>query len=321
MIMIIKNICFILALCFLTSCVSPFGKKPNTDSADKLDKKTEEMQKKKDAMGVNNEKKLDQIGVLAKGTHYALDKEPTQSKELDVAKQLNERVVSLAGNPDIKDVKRIQLIVDELISEVKKEREKGLADLDKLDKELQFVQTERDKLQLDLNKKSQEFENLSLGIAEENDVAQDNLDEMNKWFGLGAVWYGVKKFLFSITVISVILLILFLVLKMAAASNPIAGAIFGVFETLVGFVLRAIKSITPNSFSVAKFVPQSNYDKYKNALNKIVDTFEDMKEKNKVLPDYKKYKLEDILVNLEKVMDDEDKKAVEECLKELKWKI
>jgi hemerythrin-like domain-containing protein len=305
---------------YTTGCMSLF-KNPNSNSSDKIDNKVAEIQVKKEELATNNGKKLSQIGILAVGTHHALDKEKDPSKEVEVAKELNDRVMSLAGSPDIKDVKRIQKIVDDLISAVKVEREKGRSELNKLDKEIQYIQSEREKIKTELAKKSKEFEDLSSKIANENDENKGKVEEIDKWFGLGAIFYGVKKFVTSLLVGILIFCIIFFVLKLAASTNPIAAAIFKIFEFIGSAVLCLVKSVTPKSFNMSNFVDKQHHDKYKSVLDKIVDTIQDMRNKNETLTDDKKYKLDDLFENLSKVMDKEDKDAVEECLKELKWRI
>lgn len=310
----------VTTLFFSFGCANLF-KSSNTPSKDKIDDKAAEIQIKKEELSTNNNKKLNQIGVLAVGTHHALDKEKDPSKEVEVAKELNDRVMSLAGSPDINDVKRIQKIVDDLISAVKVEREKGRYELNKLDKEIQYIQTEREKIKNQLAKKSKEFEDLSSKIAIENDENKGKIEELDKWFGLGAVFYGIKKFISSLLIAILIFCIVFFVLKIASATNPIAAAIFKLFEFAGSSILFLVKSITPKSFNISNYVDKQYHDKYKSALDKIVDTIQDMKNKNEALPEDKKYKLEDLFENLSKVMDEEDKESIKECLKELKWKI
>jgi len=307
----------VTTLFFSVGCANLF-KSSNTPSKDKIDDKAVEIQTKKEELSTNNNKKLNQIGVLAVGTHHALDKEKDPSKEVEVAKELNDRVMSLAGSPDINDVKRIQKIVDDLISAVKVEREKGRYELNKLDKEIQYIQTEREKIKNELAKKSKEFEDLSSKIAIENDENKGKVEELDKWFGLGAVFYGIKKFISSLLIAILIFCIVFFVLKIASATNPIAAAIFKLFEFGGSMILSLVKSITPNSFSMSNFIEKEFHDRYKSALNKIVYTIQDMKDKNKILSDDKKYKLEDLFENLSKTMDGEDKDVVDECIKKLK---
>lgn len=303
-----------------TGCDTLF-KNSKTDSRDKIDVKSAEIQRKKEELSANANKTLNQIGIFAAGTHHALDKEKEPSKQVDVAKELNDRVISLAGTPDIESVKKIQKIVDDLISAVKDEREKGRRELNKLDKEIQYIQTEKENIKNELAKKSKEFQDLSAKIAIENDEHKGKIDEIDKWFGLGAIFYGVKKFFTSLLVGILIFCIIFFVLKIAASTNPIAAAVFKIFEFVGSGILTLVKSITPRSFSMSNFVDKQHHDKYKSALDKIVDTIQDMKNKNEVLPEDKKYKLEDLFENLSKSMNDEDKESIKECLKEMKWRI
>ena len=292
---------------------------PKTASRDKLSYKLEQIQDGKDKSAENDDRRLDQIGVLARGSDFAMDKLTTSDIRVDVARQLNDRVMSLANNPNVGDVIRIKQIVEDLISSVDAERANGQKELSRLDEELKTIQKDKIKLELALGKKSKEFEDLSLGIAKKTDDSAAVIDGMNKWFGLGAVYYGFKKFLTSSLLILVVCVVLFLILKVASATNPIAAAIFHIFNVIGSGILYVVKLIVPKSFSVANFIPSQTYNFYKGALNKIVDTFEKLKRENLLLPPEKQHKLEDISLELSKVMDESDKKAIDECLKELKW--
>jgi len=251
----IRIVGLMLASLLFVSCgtLDIFKSSPNK-SQDKLDRKSDEISQQERSLAKNNEIKLKQIGTVSKGVEHALDKEPEPSKNVDVAKELNIRVQSLASNPDVKDVVRIREIVDKLVSEVEKERLQGRTELKKLDNELQYSQTQRVLLQNELNKKMLEFKNLSDNIAEQNDKNEQTVDEMNKWFGLGAVFYGIKRFLVSSMIIIAVAAILFLILRVLATTNPIAGAIFSVFEMGVSTILKGVKTLAPGSFQFAKFV-------------------------------------------------------------------
>lgn len=310
----------ILAATILFVGCSTFGiSGPKTTSRDKLMDKQEQIQDGRDKSAKNDDKRLSQIGVLAKGSDFAMDKITTPDIRVDIARQLNDRVISLANNPNVGEVIRIKKIVEDLISSVDAERAKGQLELSKLDDELKTLQKDKVKIELALDKKSKEFEDLSFGIAKKTDDSAAVIDGMNKWFGLGAVYYGCKKFLASSILILVIFTVLFLILKVAASTNPIAAGIFHVFNLAGSGILYVIKLVVPKSFSVANFVPSNTYDFYKGALNKIVDTFEKLKRENLLLPPEKQHTLADISLELAKVMDESDKKAVTECLKELKW--
>lgn len=293
----------------------------STKSEDKLDKKKVELQVKKDELAKNNEVKLKQIGTLSKGVDHALNIETNKSKPINVAIELNDRVSSLASNPDVKDVARIKKIVDDLVSDIEKERRVGAESLSKLDRELQYVQSERDLIKAAYEKKSAEFTAISEKIAEENDKNEAIVGEMDKWFGLGAVWYGVKKFLISAVWILSIGTILFLVLRVLSQTNPIAAAVFGLFEMAGSAVLQLVKVVIPNSFSHAKFVDKGTSEKYRGTLDKIIDTLQVLKEQNKLASDDKKIDLGLVFVELDKKLDDAEKRVVTERLQAMNWKI
>lgn len=318
-----KMMFFIGLLVLSTSCghVRDLIGDSTSKSEDKLDKKKIELQLKKDELAKNNEVKLKQIGTLSKGVDHALNIETNKSKPIDVAKDLNDRVASLASNPDVKDVNRIKKIVDELISEVEKERKVGEAELIKLDKELQYAQSERDLIKSAYEKKSLEYVAISEKIAEDNDKNEAVIGEMDKWFGLGAVWYGVKKFLISAVWILSIGTILFLVLRVLSQTNPIAAGIFGLFEMAGSSILQLVKVVMPNSFGYAKFVDKGTSEKYRGALDKIVDTLQLLKEQDRLAPDDKKVTLEMVFDELDKKLDDSEKRSVSERLQSMNWKI
>jgi hypothetical protein len=316
----ILNWVLLMLLCFSIGCTTFGIKSPKTDARDDLDDKWEQIEIQKEKTAVNSDKRLNQIGILSRGVDYAMDNVGDNDLKINVAKQLNDRVMSLANNPDIKNVVRIQEIVKELISSVEKERVDGNKKLNDLDKELQLTQTERLKIKSLLEKREKEFNDLSYEVAKKSDKNEAVVDEMNKWFGLGAVYYGFKKFIGSFILVMVIVMVLFLVLKMLAATNPIAASIFGIFDVIGGIFLKLIRFITPKSINFAKVIPTETYNFYKNPLDKIVDTYERLKQENKLLSDDKKHTLEDMSIELSKIMDESDKKAIEECLAELKWK-
>jgi bacterioferritin (cytochrome b1) len=310
-------------ICIATSCgtVRDLFKSSTTESEDKLDKKKTELLLKKDELAKNNELKLKQIGTVSKGVDHALNVETNRSKPIDVAKELNDRVMSLAGTPDVKDVVRIKKIVDDLISEVEKERKAGASELERLDRELQFVQSDRDVIKKAYEKKINEYEELSGKIAESNDKHSAIVGEMDKWFGLGAVFYGGKKFILSMLTIITVGAILFLVLRVFAQTNPIAGAIFGIFEMVGSWGLHLIKAVIPNSFSYAKFTEKGPAEQYRNTLDRIVDALHGLKEKNSALPEDKKLPLDIVFDEFDRKFDMIDKKIIEERLKFLGWKI
>jgi hypothetical protein len=319
----VRIIVFISLLIFTTSCShlsGIFNSNPK-NSEEKLEKKKSEMLGKEKELAKNNETKLKQIGTVSKGIEHALNSNTNSSRPVDVAKELNDRVASLAGNPDVKDVVRMKKIVDDLISEVVKERKHGESELARLDRELQFIQTERDVIKRAYEKKVEEYEAISGKIAENSDKNAKLIDDMDKWFGLGAIIYGGKKFILSTLTIITVGAILFLVLRVFAQTNPIAGAIFGIFEMIGSWGLYMIKAVIPNSFNHAKFVEKGPAEQYRLTLDKIVDTIQSLKEKNSALPEEQKMLLSVIFDEFDRKFDTVDKRVVSERLKALGWKI
>lgn len=322
MIMKIKVLFLVGILAIVTSCGTVRDLVGSSHSSeDKLDKKKIELQTKKDELAKNNEVKLKQIGTLSTGVDHALNTETNKSKRIDVAIELNDRVSSLANNPDVKDVTRIKKIVEDLVSDVEKERKTGAEALSKLDRELQYVQSERDLIKTAYEKKSAEFAAISEKIAEDNDKNEAIVGEMDKWFGLGAVWYGAKKFLVSAVWILSIGTILFLVLRVLSQTNPIAAAVFGLFEMAGSAVLQLVKVVIPNSFGHAKFVDKGTSEKYRGTLDKIIDTLQILKEQNKLASEENRINLDAVFAELDKKLDDAEKRVVTERLQSMNWKI
>ena len=102
-------------------------------------------------------------------------------------------------------------------------------------------------------------------------------------------------------------------------SNPIAAAAFSIFDLIGSLVLNCVKALTPQAFEMAKFVPQAVSDNFKEALVKIVDSIQLLKEKQKDIPD-KSFTLQDVLNKFDREMDLSDKQTIEKILKEEKWK-
>jgi DNA integrity scanning protein DisA with diadenylate cyclase activity len=313
----------VLSVMLLSGCTTLMDtfKSSETKSQDKLDKKTSELQADKDNLSKNNTVKLKQIGTVSKGIQHALNKDTNNTPPVNVARELNDRVISLAGNPDVKDVVRVKQIVDDLISEVELERKKGKLELTRLDKELQYSQSQRDIIQRSFDKKSDEYRKLSEKIAEVSDQQEAAVEQMDKWLGLGAVFYGMKKFLISSIWILSIGTVLFMSLRILSQTNPIAASVFGIFELVGSGLLHAIKAILPNSFGHAKFTDTATTEKYRTALDKLIDTLQSLKEQNKVLPAESKIDLDITFSELDKKMDNAEKKVVSDRLIALGWKI
>jgi outer membrane lipopolysaccharide assembly protein LptE/RlpB len=246
-----------------------------------------------------NVKRLDKIGEISYGTGVAL----AISNGVPAAVELNKRVEALANQPSIEAMKQMEIIVNQLLTN-------NATLLDKKDKEITALGIEMKKLAAD----KEAAVNNQIKVAEANAAKADKykatLDEMDAWLGLGAVWYGLVKFFTSSMWILGIGGILFLVLRLAAASNPVCGAIFSIFEQIVAWGINAVKIVFPKALSFAGHVTKEVYDASRGLLSKIIDSLQIVKviEKKTGKDCTIKELLDELSTSLDKTEKDEIKK-------------
>jgi hypothetical protein len=174
----------------------------------------------------------------------------------------------------------------------------------------------------DLDNQKQSEISAALKMSEANALKADQykatLNDMDSFFGFGAIWYGVKKLIIRLSWTLLIVGVLFLVLRLAAASNPIAGAVFGIFEQVIGWFMNALKMLAPKAHQVAGFVESKVFDGYKQTLTHIIDNIQLLKAKDEGETD--KYTLDDLMEEMAKSMDTSDKERIEGIKKDLHWK-
>lgn len=314
-------ICTLFLAAILSGCGSQFHRR-NPTMAGSLAAKDQVVSVEREA-AKNSEAKLEEVAVMAAGTKHALNKEPAPSKAVEVAKDLNDRVISLSGSPTIEELNRVYKLVDDLTSQMKLERERGLEELAKKDGEINKLQEETKAI---LVKKDLKIQNL-MSIAEKNaaelDAANAELGKMNSFFGLGAVFYGLKRFIFSAAWILGGFGIVFIVLRVFAGSNPVVGALFSIFEVIASFFLNTIKGLVPGAIKFANLAPTAVVNQYKKLSEKIIDIFETLKDrddaaaKNGGQP--QQYTLPQILDLFSQRFGDDDKNLVKEIKQKLGW--
>ena len=193
----------------------------------------------------------------------------------------------------------------------------GIRELAKKDSELEAIQAEEKLL---LAQKNTEISNalvLSKTIALQADTTKNKLDKYTGWFGINAIILGGKQLVS--TSIWVILGggLLFLILRILASANPIAGAIFSVVDILFSWIVNCIKVIAPKALSVAGTVATEVYDGTKNTLHVLVDSVETVKLTSAASG--KPATIEDLLNVAEQSMTPEDKALIEKIKLEMKW--
>lgn len=269
-------------------------------------------------LNANVVEKMDAIAALAYGTDYALSKINEPSREVQVARDINKRVESLAGSPTLDQMKEMQSTIDKLTSMLADERNEGKQKLSEKDQVISNLQNETKMLNAAKETEVHKYMLVAQQAAADADAYKTQLDKMNSWFGLGAVFYGLKRFIISSMWILGIGGILFIILRMVSYSNPFAASIFSIFSTIGSWFIRAIEGIFPRAIAIAGNTSNVVFNAYKSTLWKIVDNIQTVKDRAKAsgkTPD-----LNAVLDEVEKSMNTDEKAIVEEIKKALNWK-
>lgn len=262
--------------------------------------------------------KLDAVATLAYGTDYALSKVNEPPKEVSVARDMNQRVMSLAGSPSIDKIKEMQVTIDDLTSKLATEQETGKKRLNDKDDEIASLQAQTKVLDQERDIEIKKYMQIAQDAAAVSDAYKNQLNKMDEWLGLGAVFYGLKKFFISSMWILGIGSVLFLVLRFASMSNPIAGAIFSIFNIFGSWVVHAIQAIFPKALELAGNTATEVFNTYKSTMKKIIDGIQTLKERQAATGDpNKKFTLDELMDELSKTMGDNDKKLVTEIKREI----
>ena len=267
----------------------------------------------------NDKNKRIQTSTLAQGIQHSLNQVTNPPIQVDTAKALNERVVSIVGSPHIDEIKRIKATVDLLNSAVEEERKKGQELLSQRDEIINKLQKEKAELNEKYDDEIWQLTDKAKQVAKEADQNKATLDTMSGMFGLNAVFWGLKKFFFSALTAITIFVVIFIVLRVLATINPAAAAAFSIFNILGSTIISILKALTPKAFEMSNFTSKDKVDEYKSPLIKIVDVIQELKEKQKDSPD-RSYNLDEILKRFDKEMDNGEKSLIDNLLKELKWR-
>lgn len=315
-----KRLLLILCAFVLSGCFSTIKPAKQIDDNQKVIAKEE---KKVDntlvEMEKNDKNKKVQTSVLAQGIQHSLNQVTNPPVQVETAKSLNERVVSIVGSPHIDEIKRIKATVDLLNSALEEERKKGDELLSQRDEIINKLQKEKSDLNQKYDDQLWQLTDKAKEVAKEADQNKAVLDSMSGMFGLNAVFWGLKKFFVSAMTAIIIFVIIFVLLRILATVHPAAGAAFSIFNMLGSAVISIIKALTPKAFEMSNFASKDKVDEFKSPLVKIVDVIQELKEKQKESPK-KVFELAEILKRFDKEMDSTEKDLIDELLKELKWR-
>lgn len=318
-----KKVCKLFIIISLigifTSCTSKIvPAKQSTVSQDVVAKQEKKVD---DTMGeiekVDKGKRI-QTSSLSIGIQHSLNKITNPPVQVDTAKALNERVISIVGSPHIDEIKRIKATVDLLNSQVAEERKKGEELLSQRDEIINKLQKEKSELKDKYDDELWQMTDKAKEVAKEADQNKAVLDSMSGMFGLNAVFWGLKKFFISALTTIVIFIVIFVVLRLLATVHPAAGAAFSIFNMVGSMLLSLIKALTPKAFELANFTSKDTVNEFKSPLVKIVDVIQELKEKQKESAD-RVYPLSEVLKRFDKEMDSDEKNLIDDILKEQKW--
>ena len=306
---------FLLSGCFST--LTPT--KPPTGNQQTIDNQEKKIDKTLDLIDKNEKGKKIQTSTLAQGIQYSLTQVTNPPVQVETAKSLNERVVSIVGSPHIDEIKRIKATVDLLNSAIEEERKKGQELLAQRDEIINKLQKEKVELNEKYDDQLWQMTDKAKKIAEEADAAKATLNSMSGMFGLNAVVWGMKKFFISAFTAIIIFAVVFIILRLLATVNPIAAAAFSIFDMIGSLIISLFKGLTPKAFEMSNLISKQKFDEYKMPLIKIIDVIQDVKQKQKDNPD-KTYSIQNILDQLKEDMDKHEKDLIDDILKQLKWK-
>jgi hypothetical protein len=307
---------FILFLAGCSTAVIP-GKQVSV-AQDAIAKQEKKIDTTSDELIKNDKGKKIQTAVLAQGIQYSLQQVTNTSIQVETAKNLNERVISIVGSPHLDEIKRIKATIDLLNSSIEEERKKGGELLGQRDTVIDKLQKEKENLKNQYDDQLWQMTDKAKEVAKDSDEKQATIDSMSGMFGLNAVFWGLKKFFFSALTAIIIFVVIFALLRILASVHPAAGAAFSIFNMIGSGILSLIKGLTPKAFELANFTSKDKVDEYKSPLTKIVDVIQELKEKQKESPK-KSYVLTEILKRFDNEMDSHEKDLIDDILKEQKW--
>lgn len=268
------------------------------------------------AIAANNENKIQQISNLSFGADFALDKVTNPEPAIVVAKEMNDRVLSLTGLPPLEEQKTMLVMINDLLSTNINLIRLGEVQLSAKDKEITALQIETKILLANKDNAINKYITLAQSASQETDYADAQLKEYTGFWGLSGVFKSSWNFIKHIAWTLAIGGVLFLILRLLSTTNPIASAIFSVFDTMFAWIINCIKVIAPKAMTVANTVSKEAYNDVADVLGKIVDNIESLKEME-TRNGTADITLKEVLVELDKSMDGDQKAMVEKIKTEL----
>ena len=313
------------SLILLSSCGTLTGKNEGVSGkATRAEEKAHnQIELVNDAIVYNDRQKLQTIGVFATGTEYALSKIQTPDNEIDVARELNSRVLTLTESPSLDQLKKVHSMVDNLVSSLQQQRDVGLKELAKRDGDIYDIQLEKKSLSNIKDQEIKRYMDVAQSAASKADQYEATLGEMDSMWGIGAIFFGVKRLFTRAFIFLSIFAFIYLVLRVLSTMHPAGAAAFQIFDMIASVFMNIIKGLAPGAAKMAKLVPEATSVIYKQTLGHMVGTIETLKQKDSDAATsgqpVKKYSLTEILNEFSKVMDRPNKDVVDEVKTDIRW--
>lgn len=180
-----------------------------------------------------NAKKIELVKEVAYTTDLYLVK-----TNIPAAIDSNNKVISIVGSPTMTQMESAKNSI-------------STTNFHDIDKAIQSVQVEDKKVENNIIKEASKVPAL-----------QQELHEYQAWFGLGGIFKSIKHFAFYLLVGAIV----FFILRILSAANPVTAAIFGVIESVVSWFIKGVHILIPKAVET---VTHSN-----SALSKIVSAVE-----------------------------------------------
>jgi hypothetical protein len=306
-----KIITISLVVALVAGCAATTGLLGhNSKNVEKQTQKITQLQNKIEGVKDN---KISFIQDFSYGTAYALEQVTNKEPAIAVAEEMNQRVQNIAGLPPLEREKEMILMVNGLVSNniigqrMLKERDSDIVNLQK--EETLLLATKDVQIQKALE--------LSTTVAMQADGSKQELSKYRGWLGLSAVWMGLKQFCTTSFWVLLGLVAAFIILSILAAFNPIASAIFSVFDVMLSWVVNCIKVVAPKALTLAGQVSSTIYNDAKGALTSIVDSVSTLKLTTAASG--KQATIENLLDTLELSTTPAQKIIIEQIKQDLGW--
>ena len=215
---------------------------------------------------------LQLIGQYSYGIGYSLINPSTNT--LDVVSSINNRIETLSTPPTIEQKKQMEGIVNDLTTN-------NVLTLNSKDKDIEKLQHQKEQLTKEREEALTTIQTLSQKNAGLADQYKATLNDMDSFLGLGAIWYGLKKMVTRLVWVIFGFGIFFIVLRLAASSNPIAASLFSVFESIISWGISTLRYIAPKAIHTSGLVATDIHQAYVSTLSKVVNGIETIKVKEK----------------------------------------